>query len=89
MINNIRLGGEISYIDVTSYIKGDKPIEETCLVNRSTIMSGLELPSAIPEGITQEVDFSTPYDFTQIEAMHKRILPEIQYMEADIFNKKK
>ena len=87
IINSVKIDDNISYMDVSSVINGSSDIEHACLVDRATLISNNNYNGIVEEGITEPLDYSTSYDFTEIINMEKRILPEIEYVESNIFAK--
>ncbi len=88
-INSVKIDDNISYMDVTSVIKGKNKIEDTCLVDKSTLFKNNYYEGIENEGILVPMDYSKPYDFHKIFKIDETMTPSIRYLESDIFTKKK
>lgn len=89
ILNTINIDGNVSYMDITSVLVGRCCIDDACLVDRSKLLRYATFNYIEEEGITREMDFNYPYDFSNIIEQEKSLLPQIETSEEKIIVKEK
>ena len=86
-VNTVNIDGNISYMDVSSVLLGRCSIDQACLVDRSNLLNYARFNYVYDEGVTQNIDFSSHYYFDDILNFERSIMPDVEFIENNIYIK--